>query len=867
MNNPVIIALLIKGFLSILLGLGGFYALNRGYLLFLHGVGKEKENAFIEVGKFKASAKTIGSFVMITSCCWAFLCYKTAPIYKDGNIEVANLSIWKTLRETERTRAGTREFNLSEINLEGVNLEGVNLEGVNLTGVNFKGANLESANLASANLEKADLSGALLAGVNFEGTNLKGAKLTDAYFVGAINLTIKQLSEALTLYDTNLDPKLMVALTNEYPHLFKKSTLETKEEFVPIESDELKNKEHKRTVQKKKDVSVKNGVFIRNDLALKVITKRETLVYNEPDSNSSVFEKVGAFKILFVFSPDPENNKMETTTNGFYKIGQTPNKEKIMGWVNENDLQEWDHREVAAFAPLAGRELAKIYKTKDDLKIVLQSKNPDARDAIAQELPSTSEKRYKMLLPILNVSNENIANQNRGLCQIAFLDSPNLTGKKPSDKLSSSKKTIEKHGQLDIMFVMDTTAGMANYIKGTKEAVKTISKEIAKVTGVSPRFGIVGYRDRIFKLPQKAFKLPQKAIGYIYKTYTPLIYNYEEFQKILDSVDSSAMGAENTPEAVFDGLNEAINGNIGWREHGVKAIILIGDASANVTESGNPLGYTINDLLKDASAKAIRIYAINIAGEDKGDNEIQEKQWKSLADGLTPGTKGAYIRVSMGSQSVDEYVMKLNESISNEFMLTRKLMALASTYAKTGTVTQPVDATEAEFMVLKRLLDRTTSKDEIASNNGFNFSTGWIQLESDGIPVIEPKIMMSDGELELLSYMLDGLQVIMKNKSNQSKLKKVFIHDLESIAGEEFNEDEDTFTDFMKKKHGIPIQTKLLRFTPQEISEWSEAKLKSILEDIGEKGKRLRAFHGDQANWNTVTNDFSYAFVPVSFFP
>ena len=170
-------------------------------------------------------------------------------------------------------------------------------------------------------------------------------------------------------------------------------------------------------------------------------------------------------------------------------------------------------------------------------------------------------------------------------------------------------------------------------------------------------------------------------------------------------------------------------------------------------------------------------------------------------------------------------------------------------------------------MVLKRLLDTSASKDQISGNDEFNFSTGWVQSDKDGIPVIETHIMISDGELELLSYLLDGLQIIMKDKSNVDKIKKAFVRDLESLSGESFNEEEETISEFLEKKRGIPIQTKLLRFTLAELREWSEAQLKGRVESIGEKSKSLRAFHGDQSNWNVVTDDYSYAYVPLALLP
>jgi len=597
------------------------------------------------------------------------------------------------------------------------------------------------------------------------------------------------------------------------------------------------------------NVRVKDGLLVRNGLALKVITKKEAMIHYHSDYSSPVAEKVGIFNTLFVFSPDPESNKQVTTTNGFYRVGQTPDKGNIMGWVNEKDVLEWNYREVAGFAPLAGRKLAKIYKTKEDLIAVIQSGDPDARNAISEELSGLSAKRHKALLPILDISNENIANQNRGICQIAFLGSP--------DEMQCDKPIPDGYGQIDIMFVIDTTRSMKPYVDGLREVVKPLSKLIKQHPDISARFGIVAYRDRISLQPQE-------KIGYIHKTYTALTDNYDGFKAALDSVVVSTVGSENTPEAVFDGLNEAINGNIGWRKHGVKVIILIGDASANVSEEKNPLDYTLNGLLKDSNARAILINAIKIDGGDKADYEIQEEQWKGLAEGTTMGTKGDYIRVAKGPQSVEEYMKKINESICKKFDLTQKLYELAKMPPDTGKVESSLDVSDVEFMVSKNL--DTPSVGKKAENQKINFSTGWVQLDQDGITIIDSHVMMSDEELELLSYILDSLLIIVKGEYNIDKITKTFIQDLESISGEEFNEEE-TISGFMREKMGIPVQTKSLQFTLTEIREWSESKLKSKRKSIREKSKTLRAFHGDQANWHAVTDDYSYAYVPVSLLP
>jgi hypothetical protein len=602
-------------------------------------------------------------------------------------------------------------------------------------------------------------------------------------------------------------------------------------------------------------VRVKDGLLVRNGLPLKVITKKKAMIHKGPISSSPVVENVSAFKSLFLFSADPESSKQDMTTNGFYRVGQTPDMGNIMGWVNGKYVQEWNHREVAGFAPLAGRKPAKIYKTKNDLKIVLQSKDPDVRVPVAREVSGTSKNRYKVLLPILDISNENIANQKRGLCQVAFLESPDAE----AADVQCNKSKYDGYGQIDIMFVIDTSRGMKPYVDGLREVVKPLSELIGQYPDICARFGIVAYRDRISLQSRK-------KRGYIQKTYTALTDSYDEFKAALDSVAVSMAGSESTPAAVFDGLNEAINANIGWRESGVKLIILIGDASADVSEEKNPLKYTLSGLLKDAEDREVRIYAIKLDGGGKADSEIQEKQWKGLAKGITLGTEGAYIRVAEGTPSVKEYKKKIQSSICKEFGLAQQLYEIAEMYLDTAKAERVPEISDTEIMVSNNLVDILPAGNK-AENQRLNFSTGWVQLDQDGIPIIKSHLMMSGEELELLSYLLDSLQMIVKGKTNVDRIKKTFIQDLESISGGEFNEEEDTIKYFVEKKMGIPLQPEFLRFTLAEINKWSTAKRKSIRDSIKEKSESLRAFHGDQANWHAVTDDYSYAYVPIDLLP
>ncbi len=144
------------------------------------------------------------------------------------------------------------EINLSQANLSGADLSCANLWGVKLRGVNLKNAYMKGihlmngvdlsdadlsdadlsksnmyngrkgTNLSNANLFNANLSKAVMHSANLRNTNLKDANLSKTDLRCAHNLTIKQLSEAKTLYKSKLDPELMEQARERYPHLLKK---------------------------------------------------------------------------------------------------------------------------------------------------------------------------------------------------------------------------------------------------------------------------------------------------------------------------------------------------------------------------------------------------------------------------------------------------------------------------------------------------------------------------------------------------------------------------------------------------------------------------------------------------------------------
>ena len=91
-----------------------------------------------------------------------------------------------------------------------------------LTSAHLRDADLNNANLSGANLRGADLNGADLHNVNFNGANLALADLTKGK-----GLTVEQLCDAETLYETKINPRLRQQVEDRCPEVLCHKTEQT----------------------------------------------------------------------------------------------------------------------------------------------------------------------------------------------------------------------------------------------------------------------------------------------------------------------------------------------------------------------------------------------------------------------------------------------------------------------------------------------------------------------------------------------------------------------------------------------------------------------------------------------------------------
>jgi uncharacterized protein YjbI with pentapeptide repeats len=114
-----------------------------------------------------------------------------------------------------------RNADLLEADLRGAYLRKADFRKADLRQADLRGAYLRKADLRKAHLWRADLREADLQGAYFRKAKLWGADLRQADLRGASFLNAKQLSEAKSLYRTELDPDLEKQVIKWCPHLLE----------------------------------------------------------------------------------------------------------------------------------------------------------------------------------------------------------------------------------------------------------------------------------------------------------------------------------------------------------------------------------------------------------------------------------------------------------------------------------------------------------------------------------------------------------------------------------------------------------------------------------------------------------------------
>ncbi len=453
-------------------------------------------------------------------------------------------------------------------------------------------------------------------------------------------------------------------------------------------------------------------------------------------------EQLGFFFPYFVLDRGEDDKG-----RAWYEVGESPSRERSLGWCPESVVAPWNHRiglrldppdETERIVPLL------FYESLDGPRDLVSSGGAKA-DPIARVTP-TSERFYQPW-PILDRRTlEAPDGRVFTALQVAFL------GRTPEDLIEEAappaaddaytdqqfQGIITENRELEIHVVLDTTGSMGPYIDAAREAIKDLAARLRGMEGFKPRvrLQLVVYRDR------------GKGSDFVTRAYD-FGRDFERFAGFLDRLEAS--GGGDAREAVFDAVLRGIE--MDWGSSLSRRVLLLcGDCPGHEYEDsdGNPKKLSIERLVARARESHINIFALAVGAV--GDSELRARcrqQWEQFSR----GTGGKSFEIEEAVRVVrcvrDIFVANTREISKVEKWL--RSQREGSRAGSSGDVTK-------ETHIVEFLTRRGVSVERISKKHGVAFSTGWVLANWPGTPSVSYEVYMSRAELAFLSSTLSLLR-------------------------------------------------------------------------------------------------------------
>ena len=217
---------------------------------------------------------------------------------------------------------------------------------------------------------------------------------------------------------------------------------------------------------------------------------------------------------------------------------------------------------------------------------------------------------------------------------------------------------------LDVVFVIDATGSMRQVISYFKGDVARILRATSLVS-TNPRIGLTFYRDH--------------GDAFVTKTL-PLTNKLNDLQQALDLMDARGGGAGDPPEAVYEGLCDALQRNPwNWEDRARRAVVLIGDAPPKP-----PTQSACEAIARQCAEKGVALYVVKatpaeleefaaIAAAAKRDavaiDDVREHDWPYDLPRLRGNARHTALAPPAGPKSVDRQILGglLADAINPQF--------------------------------------------------------------------------------------------------------------------------------------------------------------------------------------------------------
>jgi hypothetical protein len=617
---------------------------------------------------------------------------------------------------------------------------------------------------------------------------------------------------------------------------------------------------------------------------IKLVTTRSTSLHAEPDPGSAS-SPAKIFRYWYVLPPDPgmasrrHSDLGSLTRNDFYRVASGLSESDFKGWLAEDDVVIWNHRQALRPAAQKGRELVTFYASREEA--VAAVRTGDTGAATHREPLSVND---LLLMPILEADEVRIDDEPNRVFKVAFVSAEsNGSGGAATPRTAATggltKSIVRKQTTVDIVFVVDTTASMARPIEQVRASIARVARNLSRRTDLQQRLrlGLVGYRDTLDGVRPGPMEYLTKVICDLRSGA-----DHGLFQRRLAEMKLAQGASEDYAEDVLAGIDTAMEDRLGWNPFAWKVIVVVGDSSAKTPDHPdlksrkNAKGRTVQSIIDQAegkkSSQAVSSYVISaVRIKDPlflEDHVIGDRQFNRMVagqsyNGRMISTQGGAVPGDF-SKDLTDYLLEAVENFEEAILLSGGVRPPPSGNARSDAYPYPV------LDLLRRLPDESTEPGE-------RFAARYCtELDADGNRVLIPHLFARRGKLKAFTSYLDFLIGYLEDAGDPgSRDVTELISQLQSMSMA--LQMDETLTADMELDRilagilDLPIKTRVFQLSFGELAAMSKPRFQQWVRSVDAVQEMLKGVIENQQIWfklhpNAQDRD-AHAFVALSDLP
>lgn len=559
-----------------------------------------------------------------------------------------------------------------------------------------------------------------------------------------------------------------------------------------------------------------------------------------------------AFQPLYVFGRD----------DGWVEVGPGPNLPPE-GWVEEAGVVLWKQNIVGAFTNHAGRSRQLLFETDERLGWLLNHEAlRDVEERLVAEADSgivdpesgvvsvepkefVNIREQLYIMPILEAKEDLHPLTYEDILVMQVASVPKTESEDTQVVAEGSQESFD----VGIVFVLDTTQSMENYIAATRRVVQNAVRQIAGTEiGDLVNFGVIGFRDNTDAVPELEYRT---------KTLVPLERRTDEtpvIEGIAAAVNVAQVNSPGFNEDSLAGVEDAID-EIDWDQAqgdgdpiDARYVILVTDAGPKDPRDPNArseIGPV--ELQRDAEGNTVVIMTLHLktpAGE--GNHDYAAARYRELS---RFAGRDYYFPIEGGSEEAFEGVAtRLVTALTDHVRVVRG----------DSTVLDPEEAGQ-DLVDLGRAMQlawlgrqRNTQAPDVIM--------GWVSdkaVENPQALAVEPRLLVTKNEMATMAELLDKL-VRFGEQAQDSEEAMSFFTQVKDLIGEMatnpdmvVNSEADTLGGALEYLDRLPYKSQVLGMSAER---WSQSAMfrRSIIDGMRQKLAQYRKWLFDRDVWTEL---------------